>query len=285
MFSSFFSWLSKLFGHKSTTTANPPPKPHPSEPSPPQPTPPREPENPILVDFYTDSNKVTLYDDIEFRVETSPRGYYQNIEVKLDGAQNIKVIRPFDKDTGTIIIRFNKRSRNANETQTLVALDRSNEVASRKLSVTVSLMQLFWKNHPGRANVCDGNRFRNQCAIRMGTALELSDITLSKNRKVLRRCTSEYGNTYKDHKHGKVHGHVLAAQELANWVNTQTKIFGKRKIFNSKQEVMGRTGVIFFHDGWGTVDHIDVWNGESLVGGFPSYFDSDFKELWFWDVY
>ena len=119
----------------------------------------------------------------------------------------------------------------------------------------------------------------------MGTALELSDISLSTNRKILRRCSSEYGNTYKDHKHGKIKGHVLAAQELANWIKTQHGIFGERHVFSTKEEVIGRTGVIFFRDGWGTTDHIDVWNGQSLVGGFDSYFDSDFKELWFWDVY
>jgi hypothetical protein len=54
---------------------------------------------------------------------------------------------------------------------------------------------------------------------------------------------------------------------------------------HSQEEILGRTGVIFFRDGWGATDHIDVWDGEALVGGFPSYFDADFKELWFWDVY
>jgi len=83
-------------------------------------------------------------------------------------------------------------------------------------------MKLFWHNHAGRENICDETLFANQCAIRMGAALELSG---------------------------------------------------------------GRSGLIFFRDGWGTTDHIDVWDGEALVGGFPSYFESDFKELWFWDLY
>ena len=235
----------------------------------------------MLIDFTTDTDKVTLYDDIEFRVETSPRGHYQNIEISLEGTQNIKIVQPFDRMTGTIVIRFNKRSRDEGEMQTVVAMD-GNTILKRHISV--SLMQLLWKNHAGRANVCDGERFRNQCAIRMGEALELSDIRLSTKRSVLRRCTTEYNN-YADHKHGKVKGHVLAAQELANWVKTQTGIFGKWHILYSKEDILGRSGILFIRDGWDTTDHIDIWNGEFLVGGFDSYFESDYKELWFWDVY
>ena len=314
-FSAFLNWLSGLFSKKTTTPepVSPPGQPTtPREPTtptePPVTTTPEEPvappeepidpdtsdrgglteppvpETPIkprLVDFSTYTKKVTLYDDVEFRVETSPRGQYENIDVSLEGTQNIRVIQPFDKTTGTMIIRFNKRSRSADENHTIVATDGENTI---KLSITVSLMQLFWKNHAGRANICDGERFRNQCAIRMGAALELSDITLSTDRRVLRRCSTEY-NIYNDHKQGKVKGHVLAAQELANWVNTQGGIFGPRSVVHSKEELLGRTGIIFFRDGWDTTDHIDVWNGEALVGGFDSYFESDFKDLWFWDVY
>lgn len=267
-FSDFFNWLFGLFSGKETSGNT-----FPSEVG--------TAEDPVLVDFYTHSNKVTLYDDIEFRVETSPRSHYENVEVSLEGTQNIRVIQPFDKTTGTIVIRFNKRSRHANEVQTIVAMD-GNKIF--KLHITVSLMQLFWKHHPGRKNVCDAERFRNQCAIRMGYALELSDITLSKNRKVLRRCSTEF-NGYESHRHGKIHGHVLAAQELANWLRTQQRIFGKREIVYTKEEILGRTGLIFIRDGWDTTDHIDVWNGEALAGGFPSYFDSDYKDIWFWEVY
>ncbi|MCK5918452.1 MAG: hypothetical protein KAG34_08500 [Cocleimonas sp.] len=259
-FMKFFRWLASIFGNESGGGTV---------------------EKPLLVDFTTHTHKVTLYDDIEFRVETSPRGYYENIEISLEGMQNIRVIQPFDKVTGTMIIRFNKRSRDVDETQRIIAMDGETIL---KLDISVSLMQLFWRNHAGRANVCDGERFRNQCAIRMGEALELSDITLSNSRKVLRRCNTEF-NGYSNHKHGKVKGHVLAAQELANWMKTQQGIFGKRQIVHSKAKIVGRTGVLFIRDGWETTDHIDVWNGEALVGGFDSYFDVNYKEMWFWDVY
>jgi hypothetical protein len=258
----FFHWLRSLFGKSKKGDDG-------------------TPEKPLLIDFTTDRNKITLYDDIEFRVETSPRGYYDNVEISLEGMQNIKVIQPFDKITGTMVIRFNKRSRYESETQTLVAMD-GNTIL--KLTITVSLMQLLWKHHAGRGNVCDGERFRNQCAIRMGEALELSDIRLPTRRSVLRRCNTEF-NGYSDHKHGKIKGHVLAAQELANWIKTQEGIFGTRHIVLNKSQIIGRSGILFIRDGWDTTDHIDVWNGEALVGGFESYFDSDYKELWFWDVY
>ena len=180
-----------------------------------------------------------------------------------------------------MVIRFNKRSRHAGEMQTVVAMDGTTIL---KRYISVSLMQLLWKHHAGRANVCDGERFRNQCAIRMGQALELSDIRLSTSRSVLRRCSSEF-NSYGSHKQGKVKGHVLAAQELANWMKTQTGIFGKRQIIHSKEDVLGRSGILFIRDGWDTTDHIDVWNGESLVGGFDSYFEVDYEEIWFWEVF
>ena len=264
----FFRWLASLFGHNSGTGGT-------------GGTEGGTVEDPLLVDFTTRTKKVTLYDDIEFRVETSPRGYYENIEISLEGMQNIKIVQPFDKIAGTMVIRFNKRSRYENETQRIVAMD-GNTILT--LDVTVSLMQLLWKHHAGRANVCDGERFRNQCAIRMGAALEQSDIRLPTRRKILRRCNTEF-NGYDDHKHNKIKGHVLAAQELANWINTQSGIFGSRHIVASKENIIGRSGVLFIRDGWDTTDHIDVWDGEALVGGFDSYFESDYKELWFWDVY
>lgn len=242
-----------------------------------------EPEIPItpkLVALTTATDTLTLYEATEFRVKTEPQGHYDNIEIKLE-ATNARVIKPFDKTTGIIVLQFNQRSRHANETHTVIATD--GEVEVRK-TVTVSLLKLLWNNHAGRKNLCDADRFRNQCAVRMGAALELSSIKLPTDRKKLRRCCTEY-RIYDEHKEDKVKGHVLAAQELANWVKSASDIFGERHICHSKEEIEGRTGVIFFRDGWDTTDHIDIWDGKRLVGGFPSYFQSDFKDLWFWDVY
>ena len=236
---------------------------------------------PVITAITTASSKVALNQEITFQIITHPVNQYDNCTVDLSGARNASIISNIDPTTGRFSLRFNKASSSDNDTQLIKV---SNSQGKADIAVTVSLMKLFWHHHPGRKNVCDETLFVNQCAIRMGTALELSGIKMSQDRRVLRRCTTEY-RAFKHHKEGLVHGHVLAAQELANWIKSQTSTFGRRSVVQTKEEIMGRSGVIFFRDGWGTTDHIDVWDGEALVGGFPSYFDSDFKELWFWDVY
>lgn len=244
--------------------------------------PPVEPEPLVttVAAITTESDKVPLNKDVIFQVTTIPAGQYNECKVDLSNTSGASLIGDIDQD-GRFIIRFSKTSSSDNDIQTIRVTTSANSIDK---AVTVSLMKLFWSNHPGRKNVCDETLFTNQCAIRMGTALELSGIKLSEDRRVLRRCTTEY-RAYKHHKEGDVKGHVLAAQELANWIKSQTSTFGPRSVVHSKDELTGRSGIIFFRDGWGTTDHIDVWDGEALVGGFPSYFDSDFKELWFWDIY
>lgn len=121
---------------------------------------------------------------------------------------------------------------------------------------------------------------RHQCAMRMGVSFETSDISIP-NR--VRKCTNQYGS-YADHRSGKVSGHVLAAQELANWI-AASGTFPAHTTAISEAEVDGRTGIIFFLNGWGTTDHIDVWNGTTLKGGSPDYFDTDYDALWFWEIY
>ncbi len=265
-------------------TTTPPPLPETQAPvAPTAPSSPPEPQNlpPVITAITTASSKVALNQEITFQIITHPVNRYDNCTVDLSGAKNASIVSNIDPTTGRFSLRFNKASSSDNDTQLIKV---SNSQGKADIAVTVSLMKLFWHHHPGRKNVCDETLFVNQCAIRMGTALELSGIKMSQDRRVLRRCTTEY-RAFKHHKEGLVHGHVLAAQELANWIKSQTSTFGRRSVVQTKEEIMGRSGVIFFRDGWGTTDHIDVWDGEALVGGFPSYFDSDFKELWFWDVY
>ncbi|WP_409514664.1 hypothetical protein [Chryseobacterium sp.] len=43
-------------------------------------------------------------------------------------------------------------------------------------------------------------------------------------------------------------------------------------------------GIIFFKDGWGATDHIDVWNSSEMKGGETEYFLSSWKEIWFWQL-
>ena len=271
-----------------TTT---PPVETPSVPAPPipahpQPTPPRppiEPENqpPFIISITTADNKVALDQDIVFQIVTEPADQFADCKLDLSDAEHASVSERINPVTGQFSLTFDKASNSDNDTQLIKV---SNTQGDASIAVTVSLMKLFWHHHPGRANLCDDTLFVNQCAIRIGSALELSGIKLSEDRRVLRRCTTEY-RAFKHHTEGIIKGHVLAAQELANWIKSQRSTFGSRSIVHSKEEILGRSGIIFFRDGWGTTDHIDVWDGENLVGGSPSYFESDFKDLWFWDIY
>ncbi|MGR5150149.1 T6SS effector amidase Tae4 family protein [Photobacterium alginatilyticum] len=120
----------------------------------------------------------------------------------------------------------------------------------------------LWKNHPYPQNPCDKAHFPNQCAIRMGVALEKSGIdTSSFDLKYPRR------RCYPGFKHSPKH--ILAAQELANWIAANPNIFGQKKVITTEREssLKGIRGIIFIKNGWGSTDHIDVWNGETMKGG------------------
>lgn len=254
----------------------------PAEPTP-QSTLPVTPQSlpPVITSISTHDTKVALNQTISFQLMTEPSGQYENCSLDLSNADHASIVEPIDATTGQFSLTFDKASHSDNDIQ---RINVSNSQGDATVAITVSLMKLFWHNHPGRRNICDETLFANQCAIRMSTALELSGIKLSQDRRVLRRCTTEY-RAFKHHKEGLIKGHVLAAQELANWIKSQPSTFGNRSVVHSKEEIIGRSGIIFFRDGWGSTDHIDVWDGQALVGGFPDYFDSDFKDLWFWDVY
>lgn len=131
----------------------------------------------------------------------------------------------------------------------------------------------IWDNHPGKLTYpCDSTLFQNQCAIRMGVALAGAGVNLRQFGGA--RC-------YPNLKHAPKH--ILRAQELANWLAGQTTLVGKAvKSKNVTSENYARkTGIVFIKDGWGSTDHIDIWNGVGMKGGSLGYF-SKAKELWFW---
>lgn len=133
----------------------------------------------------------------------------------------------------------------------------------------------LWDNHPGRAaNPCDTTYFPNQCAIRMGIALQGAGANLGSFRGAV---------CYPSLKHGP--RHVLRAQELANWLKTQTSLVGTAATHKNvtSGDFIGKRGLVFIRDGWGPTDHIDVWDGTSLKGGTPDYFALG-KEVWFWEL-
>ena len=144
-----------------------------------------------------------------------------------------------------------------------------------------SLYFKLWKNHPGRGVFpCDKSQFQNQCAIRMSTALHLSNVDISSFAGA--KCWISHEDVFK---------HILRAQELADWIHIHPEIFGHRKLYEKKKypklnhsDFWKMKGIIFFKDGWGATDHIDVWNSSEMKGGETEYFLSSWKEIWFWQL-
>lgn len=134
--------------------------------------------------------------------------------------------------------------------------------------------------------------FTNQCAIRMGHALQAAGFEVT--RIHVRLCWY----------HKKQNFHALAAEELAKAIN-RSVLPGIGKLKKLKPEdftkpIRGSKGIIFFKDYWRrsgeiydrrTGDHIDLWNGHKLTNSsfytfwsnlFHTYDNS--KEIWFWPV-
>lgn len=144
---------------------------------------------------------------------------------------------------------------------------------------TVSFTKL-WSNHPYPNSPCDTATFSNQCAIRMGVALEKSGVDTSSFDSMFpnRRCYPNFNHNPR---------HILAAQELANWLETQASVVGNSSKYRSvtSENFRGKKGIVFIQDGWGATDHIDFWDGNlmEMKGGNPSYFALG-KSVWFWEL-
>lgn len=137
----------------------------------------------------------------------------------------------------------------------------------------------LWKNHPYPNSPCDKSLFQNQCAIRMGVSLEKSGIDTSSFDTMYpqRRC-------YPGLKHSP--RHILAAQELANWIDSPNcKEFGTKKVINGEalSALKDKKGIIFIMNGWGNTDHIDLWDGEYLKGGSSDWLELG-DQVWFWEI-
>jgi hypothetical protein len=145
----------------------------------------------------------------------------------------------------------------------------------------------LWNNHPGHnSDPCDINAFPNQCAIRMGIALEKSGVDLSTFQG--ERCWQKL-----DEKHDR--RHILRAQELADWLSTQTILVGKVQISKPGPSATyeGKRGIVFFQNLTDSpeFDHIDVWSGHMNVWNwkgarrdFPYLYFERCNQVWFWDL-
>ncbi|GGB22292.1 T6SS effector amidase Tae4 family protein [Agarivorans gilvus] len=161
----------------------------------------------------------------------------------------------------------------------------------------------LWENYPtiqGEKAPCRTNgekNFSDQCAIRMGSCLAANGVDTTKLVSRKRHCWH----------HELSHGHVLAAEELANGLS-RNRISGiDKKVLvdplSFQKTISGKSGIIFFKDFWNrsgetfrnrTGDHIDLWNGSRLTDWRTWFFISstfntggDYsksKEIWFWRV-
>lgn len=130
----------------------------------------------------------------------------------------------------------------------------------------------LWSNHPGIGSKPCSSKLVNQCAIRMGVTLQKANISLG---------------TFKGAKCWFKHSpkHILRAQELASWMDKNTHDFGVKVVHKHVNQFVfsGKKGLVFIKNGWGSTDHIDLWDGKSFKAGDPSYFSLG-QEVWFWHL-
>ncbi|HEB92361.1 MAG TPA: hypothetical protein ENI94_02625 [Gammaproteobacteria bacterium] len=124
--------------------------------------------------------------------------------------------------------------------------------------------------------------------MRMGKALEDSGVILAGQN--LKRC-SDYSTIFKDHKPG----HIRSAQELANVFYRNPALLGagvKKLILDGTideniSSFKNKKGMVFIMNGWGSTDHIDLWDGllmkmkrtSNTVG-----YRKRGKQVWFWEL-
>ena len=132
--------------------------------------------------------------------------------------------------------------------------------------------ETIWNNYPSSDPCVDAKTgkvpagFSNQCAIRVGYALEKSGVSFASFHGNRCPCGPKTG------------GMVAGAQELANWLGPK-RFAGCPNAENytgkdAFDKMAGRTGIVFFSHYWqregetGTTrtgDHIDLWNGSRLT--------------------
>jgi hypothetical protein len=164
--------------------------------------------------------------------------------------------------------------------------------------------QAIWNSYPSESPCKDPKTgkpppgYDNQCAMRLGYALERAGVSFASYRGARCPCAPQKG------------GMVASAQGLANWLKTRPfhgcPTFEKYTGTDVFENIKGRSGIVFLANYWQrktdkgdarTGDHIDLWNGSSMTA-FSSWFRvhlgvswdglwSDFRratEVLFWPI-
>ena len=160
--------------------------------------------------------------------------------------------------------------------------------------MTNVLFHQLWQNHPGKGDSnkpntypCDKTMFENQCAVRMGVALDKSGIDT--RGFAVRRCSKAFPALKAHHP-----GHILAAQELADALDRYSALWpapARTRKFRGSIEANRETfdtarGIVFIQNGWGNVDHIDMWDGSLglLKGADGLSFNMVGSSVWLWKL-
>jgi hypothetical protein len=132
--------------------------------------------------------------------------------------------------------------------------------------------ETVWGNYPKEPPCIDSKTkkppvgFSDQCAIKVGYALEKSGVSFASFQGKRCPCGPKNG------------GMVAGAQELANWLGpkrfdgcSKPEAYTGKDVFS---KIEGRTGIIFLANYWQRVgesgssrtgDHIDLWNGSRMT--------------------
>jgi len=146
----------------------------------------------------------------------------------------------------------------------------------------------LWYHHPANncayiqtlINPCFSNEpnFENQCAIRMGVALQRSGVPITHYKGVT--CITDY-----NFKPECIEFHPLRVNELIYFLTWKLGEPSHHKGVTF-EDFVERKGIIVFLDFWGKNmqgDHIDLWDGKGMTYGARDYFTRS-REVLFWDV-
>jgi hypothetical protein len=132
----------------------------------------------------------------------------------------------------------------------------------------MSYFQSLLSNYPSN-DPCDAKNdkgevlFANQCAIRLSHAMKKTGVQFHSFPSG-RKCWVH-----------KTHDHILAAKELADWIDKGSVPKIKKSINVTgddwRDKVLDKKGIICFEDYYAASegsggDHIDLWDGSSLTG-------------------
>ena len=141
----------------------------------------------------------------------------------------------------------------------------------------------LWYHHPANdndTNPCFSteSNFENQCAIRMGVALQRSGIGITHYQGAT--CTTDY-NFIPECKEF----HPIRVEELIQFIRMK---LGSPTAYRNctYEDFVEKKGIIVFLNFWGKNnqgDHIDLWDGQSMTYGSRYYFERS-MEILFWDV-